>query len=147
MHSKRNKDFQGLLLPMKISILQFHVKVSRPFKCVGGERFAYCSTFLQEVLFTSNNGKWTIPGTLKINLLEKTHHCHTCSILETEWCGWTVLNNKWNSLYDWTGLVGQFSLTVSGHNSCHTMGGTIMSINWTSILSTNKIAIIQVMYM
>ena len=54
---ERNKDFQGLLLPMKISILQFHVKVSRPFKCIGGERFPYCSTFLQEVLVTSNNGK------------------------------------------------------------------------------------------
>ena len=35
---------------LKISILQFHVKFSRPFKCIGGGGFAYCYTFPQEGL-------------------------------------------------------------------------------------------------
>ena len=40
---------------LKILVLQFHVKVSRPFKYIGGGGgggFAYCNTFLQEGLVT-----------------------------------------------------------------------------------------------
>ena len=45
----------------------------------GGGGFAYCNTFLQEGLVTrvlQIIKKWTITCILKINLLEKNHHCH-----------------------------------------------------------------------
>ena len=68
---------------MKISILQFHMKFSRPFKCIGGGGFAYCNIFPQEglvirVIQILENELYREHWTRFANFIDEWSQCDFC---------------------------------------------------------------------